>query len=59
MAAGITYLKSLPVVDRTRIVASGASNGGIMTLLAADQGLGLGAAISFAPGAESWANANL
>ena len=37
VAAGITYLKSLPVVDRTRIVASGASNGGIMTLLAADQ----------------------
>jgi poly(3-hydroxybutyrate) depolymerase len=59
VAAGITYLKSLPVVDRNRIVVSGASNGGIMTLLAADQGLGLRAAISFAPGAESWANTNL
>jgi poly(3-hydroxybutyrate) depolymerase len=59
VAAGITYLKSLPVVDRNRIVVSGASNGGIMALLAADQGLGLRAAISFAPGAESWANTGL
>ena len=59
VAAGITYLKSLPVVDRNRIVVSGGSNGGIMALLAADEGLGLRAAIAFAPGAESWANTGL
>ena len=59
VAAGISYLKGLSVVDEDRIVVSGASNGGIMALLAADQGLGLRAAISFAPGAEAWANTHL
>jgi poly(3-hydroxybutyrate) depolymerase len=59
VAAGITYLRGLPVVDRNRIVVSGGSNGGIMALLAADEGLGLRAAIAFAPGAESWANTGL
>jgi dienelactone hydrolase len=59
VAAGISYLKGLSVVDSNRIVVSGASNGGIMALLAADQGLGLRAAIAFAPGAEGWANIHL
>ncbi|MHB8465172.1 MAG: alpha/beta hydrolase family protein [Acidimicrobiales bacterium] len=54
VAAGVAYVRTLSTVDPTRIVVSGASIGGIMTLLAADKDLGLKAAVAFAPGAMSW-----
>lgn len=59
VTAAVDYLKGLSVVDARRIVVSGVSNGGIMSLLAADAGDGLRAAIPFAPGAASWGNLDL
>jgi dienelactone hydrolase len=59
VAAGVAYLKGLAAVDPNGIVVSGVSNGGIMSLLAAEAGLGLRAAVAFAPGAQSWENPDL
>lgn len=59
VAAGVSYLKGLAVVDPNRVVVSGVSNGGIMSLLAAEAGLGLRASIPFAPGAQSWDDPSL
>jgi carboxymethylenebutenolidase len=53
-AAALTYLRTLPYVDFNRIAVAGCSYGGIQTLLAAEKGMGLRAAISFAAAAESW-----
>lgn len=52
--AAIAYLKSIPYVDAKRVAVAGCSFGGIQTLLAAAEDLGLLAAVDFAGGAESW-----
>lgn len=52
--AALAYLRSLPYVDRGRVAAAGCSYGGIQTLLAAEKGAGLGAAVAFGAAAESW-----
>jgi carboxymethylenebutenolidase len=54
VVAALTYLKSLPFVDRERIAISGCSYGGIQTLLAGERDLGVKALVPFAPGAMSW-----
>ena len=59
VVAALNWLKKQPFVDRSRLFMSGASFGGIQTLLAAEKGLGLRGAIPFAPGAMSWENAQL
>ncbi len=52
--AAFSYLKGLPYVDPKKIGVAGCSFGGIQTVLAASQPLGLRAAVDFAGGAESW-----
>jgi len=52
--AALNYLKSQPFVDPKRIAISGCSYGGIQTLLAGEQDLGVAALVPFAPGAMSW-----
>jgi carboxymethylenebutenolidase len=53
--AGQAFVKSLPYVDKTRLVVAGWSYGGIQTLLAAERGAGYRAAVAISPAAESWA----
>ena len=53
-AAALAYLKNVPGVDRNRIAVAGCSFGGIQTVLMAEKGEGLRAAVDFAGGAESW-----
>jgi dienelactone hydrolase len=55
--AALTYLKSLPEIDAQRIAVAGCSFGGIQTLLMAEKGLGLRAAVDFAGAAQTWRNA--
>jgi carboxymethylenebutenolidase len=55
--ASLTYLKSLPEVDQKKIVVAGCSFGGIQTVLMAERGLGLRAAVDFAGAAQNWADA--
>ena len=55
--AALTYLKSLPEVDSQRIAIAGCSFGGIQTILMAERGLGLRAAIDFAGAAQTWKEA--
>lgn len=57
-SAALTYLRALPYVDSNRIAVSGCSYGGIQTLLLAEKGHGLRAAVAFAPAAETWARSN-
>lgn len=52
--AGLSYAKTLPFVDTARVVVAGCSYGGIETLLAAERGAGLKAAMSLSPAALSW-----
>lgn len=54
--AAVAYAAALPYVDRTRIAVAGCSLGGIESLLAAERGTGLVAAIDFAGAAITWAN---
>jgi len=54
VVAALSYLKSQPFVDQSRIAMSGCSYGGIQTLLAGEKDLGLKALVPFAPGAMSW-----
>jgi Xaa-Pro aminopeptidase/dienelactone hydrolase len=54
--AGIDYLKSLPFVDPNRMAVSGVSFGGIQTVLAAERGRGIRAAVDFAGAAMTWAD---
>ena len=57
--AAIRWLREQPYVDGNRMAVTGCSYGGIQTLLTAEKGEGLRAAMPFAPGAMSWANAAL
>ena len=52
--AGLTFLKTLPYVDSSRLLVAGCSFGGIETLLAAERDVGYKAAIAISPGALSW-----
>ena len=52
--AGLAFVKSLPGVDRTRVVVAGHSFGGQLALLAAEQDSTLKAALDFAGAANSW-----
>jgi carboxymethylenebutenolidase len=56
--AALAYLRSLPYVDSGKVAVSGCSYGGIQTLLLAEKGQGLRAAVAFAPAAETWARSN-
>ncbi|PYS81326.1 MAG: hypothetical protein DMF67_17265 [Acidobacteria bacterium] len=59
VTAAVEWLKQQPFVDRNRMAVTGVSYGGIQTLLTAQKGLGLRAAVPFAPGAMSWGNPRL
>jgi dienelactone hydrolase len=52
--AGLAYAKTLPFVDATRLVVAGCSYGGIQSILAAERGAGLRAALPISPAAQSW-----
>ena len=52
--AGLTYLQTLPKVDRQRVAVVGHSFGGSLTLLVAERDSSLSAAIDFAGAAGSW-----
>ena len=53
--AAIEYVGALPFVDRAHVAVAGCSFGGIVSLLAAERGEGIDAAVDFAGGAMSWA----
>jgi carboxymethylenebutenolidase len=55
VTAAVSYVASLPYVDPKRIAMSGCSLGGIESLLSAERGTGLVAAIDFAGAAATWA----
>lgn len=55
VAAAIAFVSGLPHVDRARIAVVGCSLGGVESLLAAEVGTGIVAAIDFAGGAITWA----
>ncbi|HSJ74575.1 MAG TPA: prolyl oligopeptidase family serine peptidase [Gemmatimonadales bacterium] len=59
VVAAIDWIRKQPFVDGKHLVVSGCSYGGIQTLLTAEQGLGVSAFVSFAPGAMSWQNLEL
>lgn len=52
--AALAYLKGLSEVDPQRIAVAGCSFGGIQTVLMAEKGLGLRAAVDFAGAAQNW-----
>ena len=52
--AGVTFLGARPDVDAQRIAAAGHSFGGQLTLLLAERGPGIRAAVVFGPAAVSW-----
>ena len=52
--AALAYLKGLPEVDPQRIAVAGCSFGGIQTVLMAENGLGVRAAVDFAGAAQNW-----
>ena len=53
--AALSYLKSLPFVDLEQIAVAGNSFGGIQTVLMAERGPGVRAAVDFAGAAQTWA----
>lgn len=55
--AALSYLQGLPYVDGKRIAVAGCSFGGIQTVLMAERGLGVRAAIDFAGAAQTWNDA--
>jgi carboxymethylenebutenolidase len=54
--AALNYLKSLSYVDKQRIAVAGCSFGGIQTILAAGEQVGLRAAVDFAGAAMVWSS---
>lgn len=58
-AAALTFLKGLDYVDAKRIAVAGCSFGGIQTVLMAERGLGIRAAVDFAGAAQTWREAPL
>jgi carboxymethylenebutenolidase len=50
----VAWLMERPEIDRTRVVMTGISHGGIQTLLTADSASDIRAFIAFAPGAIGW-----
>ncbi|HVY47715.1 MAG TPA: prolyl oligopeptidase family serine peptidase, partial [Minicystis sp.] len=59
VANAAAFLRTQPFVDPARMAVGGCSFGGIQTLLAAERGLGMRAAIDWAGDAESWHNGPL
>lgn len=55
--AAVEYVRSLPFVDGSHVAVAGCSFGGIVSLLAAERGGGIEAAVDFAGGAMMWAGA--
>ncbi|HUC54276.1 MAG TPA: dienelactone hydrolase family protein [Candidatus Cybelea sp.] len=55
--AALAYLKGLPNVDPLRVAVAGCSFGGIQTVLLAEKGLGVRAAVDFAGAAQNWQQA--
>ena len=55
--AALAYLKGLSEVDQQRIAVAGCSFGGIQTVLMAEKGLGVRAAVDFAGAAQNWQHA--
>jgi carboxymethylenebutenolidase len=55
--AALAYLKSLAYVDTQRMAVAGCSFGGIQTVLLAEQGSGVRAAVDFAGAAQNWSEA--
>jgi carboxymethylenebutenolidase len=55
--AALAYLKGLSEVDPQRIAVAGCSFGGIQTVLMAEKGLGVRAAVDFAGAAQNWQHA--
>jgi dienelactone hydrolase len=56
VVAAVKWLMQLPEVDRSRVIMTGVSYGGIQTLFTAEKGLGVRAFVAFAPAAQSWGN---
>jgi dienelactone hydrolase len=54
--AAVAYVAALPYVDKRRIAVAGCSLGGIESLLTAERGTGITAAVDFAGAAITWAN---
>jgi carboxymethylenebutenolidase len=54
--AALNYLKGLSYIDKQRIAVAGCSFGGIQTILAAGEQLGLRAAVDFAGAAMVWSS---
>jgi len=54
VASGLSFLKTVPRIDPTRIAIVGHSFGGQLTLLAAERNGSVRAAVSFAAAANSW-----
>ena len=52
--AALAYLKALPEVNPQRIAVAGCSFGGIQTVLMAEKGVNLRAAVDFAGAAQNW-----
>lgn len=52
--AAVAYVAALPYVDKQRVAMVGCTYGGIETLLAAERGTGLVAAVDFAAGTVMW-----
>lgn len=52
--AALTYLRSVPDVDPQRIGVAGCSFGGIQTVLMAEKGFSVRAAVDFAGAAQTW-----
>lgn len=52
--AGLSYLKSQPFVDTSKLAVVGCSYGGVQTLLGATANAGYKVAVAVSPGAESW-----
>jgi len=54
--AAVKWLQEQRFVKRKQLVVSGASYGGIQTILTAEKKLGVSAFVPFTPAAQSWAN---